>query len=87
MLGWKVNQQIVNTLCLGSRDMTELREYFLVMCHERQWRTWSFREAHKVVLLGRKVVETDSSCLEDPIVETKQRIERNHMDMCRFFWP
>jgi len=85
ILGWQVNQQIVDTLCLGSERMTELREQFLVMCHERKWRIWSFQEAHSLPLLGKEVVEASSSCLEDPMVETKQRINRNHMDMCRFF--
>ncbi|KAK3377620.1 hypothetical protein B0H63DRAFT_221280 [Podospora didyma] len=34
-----------------------------------------------------KSVDDRSSCLDDPIIETKRHISINHMDVCRFFGP
>ncbi|KAK1759655.1 hypothetical protein QBC47DRAFT_410400 [Echria macrotheca] len=84
-LGTQVNDQIVNTLMPNSERLLELRDEFSVMCHERNWHVYSFQEEYGVAgLFQSKVVDDQSSCLNDPVVETKQHISSNHMDMCRF---
>ncbi|KAK4234896.1 Inversin, partial [Achaetomium macrosporum] len=84
-LGVQVNQQIVDTLMPNSERLTELREEFPAICQERNWLVYSFQEEYGVgALLGTKVVEDRSSCLNTPTLETRQFISSNHMDMCRF---
>ncbi|KAH7375683.1 hypothetical protein B0T11DRAFT_345696 [Plectosphaerella cucumerina] len=84
-LGWKPNKQIVDTLMPNSERLASLREEFPVMCHERKWQVHSFQEEYGLAaLLGTKVVDDTSSCLGDPIIEAKEHIASNHMDMCRF---
>ena len=83
--GVTVNQQIVNTLMPDSERLTELRDEFPALCHERNWPIYSFQEEYGVTaLFGRKVVEDQSSCLNNSALETRQFISSNHMDMCRF---
>ncbi|KAK4041974.1 ankyrin repeat domain-containing protein 50 [Parachaetomium inaequale] len=85
VLGAQVNQQIVNTLMPGAERLTELRDEFSVMCQEKSFLVYSFQEEYGVTaLFGKKVVEDRSSCLNNSILETKQFISSNHMDMCRF---
>jgi ankyrin repeat protein len=84
-LGWKPNKQIVDTLMPNSERLASLREEFPVMCHERKWQLQSFQEEYGLAaLLGTKVVDDSSSCLGDPIIEAREHIASNHMDMCRF---
>ncbi|KXX75895.1 Inversin [Madurella mycetomatis] len=84
-LGVQVNKQIVNTLMPDAEHLTELKNEFSAMCHERKWQVYSFQEEYGVsALFQKKVVDDQSSCLNDPMVETKQHISSNHMDMCRF---
>jgi len=65
--------------------LTELRDEFSVMCHQRKWQVYSFQEEYGITaLFGKQVVDDTSSCLNDPAVETKQHISSNHTDMCRF---
>lgn len=83
--GVQVNRQIVDTLMPHAESLSKLRSEFSVMCHERNWKVFSFQEEYGVTgLFGKQVVDKDSSCLDDPIIETKQHISSNHMDMCRF---
>lgn len=84
-LGVQVNKQIVSTLMPDAERLAELRDEFTVMCHERKWHVYSFQEEYGVsVLFQRKVVDDHSSCLNNAMVETKQHISSNHMDICRF---
>ncbi|KAH6847423.1 hypothetical protein B0I37DRAFT_397614, partial [Chaetomium sp. MPI-CAGE-AT-0009] len=84
-LGFRVNPQIVNTLMPGAELLQDLRNEFSTMCHEKKWHIVSFQEEYGLkMLFSRKVVDDQSSCLDDPIIETKRHISSNHMDMCRF---
>lgn len=84
-MGFQVNDGIVNSLLPNRERLSDWSHEFLAMCHERGWHVYSFQEEYGVTgLFGKPVVEEESSCLDDPIVETKQHIARNHMDMCRF---
>ncbi len=84
-LGAQVNHLIVNALMPESERLAELRDEFAAMYHERKWRIFSFQEEYGLSgLIGTKVVDDQSSCLDDPIVEIRQHISSNHMDMCRF---
>ncbi|GAB1310906.1 Inversin [Madurella fahalii] len=84
-LGVQVNKQIVDTLMPDAERLPELKNEFSVMCHERKWQVYSFQEEYGVrALFQRKVVDDQSSCLNEPTIETKQHISSNHMDMCRF---
>ncbi|KAK0716314.1 hypothetical protein B0H67DRAFT_454121, partial [Lasiosphaeris hirsuta] len=83
--GLRVNNQIVNTLMPDAEHLTQLRDEFSIMCQERIWKVHSFQEEYGVpALFGNKVVNDNSSCLNNPTLETKQHISSNHMDMCRF---
>ncbi|KAK4443582.1 Inversin [Podospora aff. communis PSN243] len=87
-LGAQVNQKIVSALMPGAEVLARLKDDFSMMCHEKNRRIYSFQEEYGVsMLLGTQVVDDQSSCLDDPIIETKQRISSNHMDMCRFSVP
>ncbi|KAK3347052.1 ankyrin repeat-containing domain protein [Lasiosphaeria hispida] len=84
-LGFQVNHHIVSTLMPDSEHLTQLRDEFSIMCHEREWLVYSFQEEYGVAALsGKKVVSDNSSCLNNPTLERKQHISSNHMDMCRF---
>jgi hypothetical protein len=83
--GFQANSQIVNALMPKAERLTELRDEFSVMCHQRKWQVYSFQEEYGITaLFGKQVVDDTSSCLNDPTVETKQHISSNHMNMCRF---
>ena len=83
--GFQANSQIVNTLMPKAERLTELKDEFSVMCHQRKWQVYSFQEEYGITaLFGKQVVDDTSSCLNDPTVETKQHISSNHIDMCRF---
>ncbi|KAH8884927.1 hypothetical protein GQ53DRAFT_602649, partial [Thozetella sp. PMI_491] len=85
-IGVQVNQNIVTTLVPDAQRLSQLRDAFSAMCHERNWQIYSYQEEYGLTaLFRRKVVEDTSSCLDDPKIETKQHISRNHMNMCRFF--
>jgi len=82
--GFQANNRIVNALMPDSERLIELRDEFAAMCHERSWRIFSFQEEYGLGwLFGTKVVDDQSSCLDDPTIETRQHISSNHMDMCR----
>jgi ankyrin repeat protein len=85
LLGFRANPQIVKALMPDAEQLTELRDEFSILCHERKWLVYSFQEEYGInELLGTKVVDDRSSCLDDPTIETKRHISSNHMDMCRF---
>jgi len=54
------------------------------MCHDRKWQINSFQEEYSIRELFGTKVDDLSSCLGDPMVETKLQVSSNHMDMCRF---
>ena len=84
-LGFQVNKRIVSALMPDGDYLADLVEAFSVMCHQRNWCVYSFQEEYGVGgPIGKKVVEDSSSCLDDPRIERKQHISKNHMDMCRF---
>ncbi|KAH6677035.1 hypothetical protein F5X68DRAFT_174017, partial [Plectosphaerella plurivora] len=85
-VGAKPNEAIISSLLPSSERLAELRNEFAPIAAERNWLIQSFQEDVGVRLLGGKVVEDVSSCLNLPM-ETKQHIGRNHMDMCRFSGP
>lgn len=78
-----VNSQILDTLLPSSERLEELRDHFRPMAIRQTWLIYSFQEALPVQLLGKKVVEDVSSCLDIP-QEIRQHIHANHMEMCRF---
>ncbi|KAL8366631.1 hypothetical protein RB595_010476 [Gaeumannomyces hyphopodioides] len=83
-VGFKSNQQIVDVLMPNSLPLLNLSNEFGNLVNEKKWTVYSFQEEYGVrLLLGTKVVEDHSSCLDVP-TETKQHIGSNHMDMCRF---
>lgn len=85
VLGFQVNKRIVSALMPDSDYLADLAEAFSIMCHQRNWCVYSFQEEYGVGgPIGKKVVEDSSSCLDDPRIERKQRISKNHMDMCQF---
>ena len=85
VLGFRANPHIVNTLMPHAEKLMSLRNEFADMCHEKNWKVYSFQEEYGVQeLFGTRVVDEESSCLDDPTIETKQYISSNHMDMCRF---
>ncbi|EEY21230.1 pfs [Verticillium alfalfae VaMs.102] len=77
------NSQVLDTLLPSSERLEELRDHFKPMAIRQNWLIYSFQEALPVQLLGKKVVEDVSSCLEIP-QEIRQHIHANHMEMCRF---
>jgi energy-coupling factor transporter ATP-binding protein EcfA2 len=84
-LGAQVNESIVRTLMPDSDLLPKLRDEFSVVCNEKSWPIFSFQEERGVPsLFGRKVVDDQSSCLDNPTLEIRRHISRNHMDMCRF---
>ncbi|KAI0399798.1 hypothetical protein F4802DRAFT_533348 [Xylaria palmicola] len=87
-IGFKVNEQMVDSLLPSSERLAELRDEFGPLAHEQQWIIHSFQEQLGTKALnGRKVVEDTSSYLNLPVIETTEHIGRNHMDMCRFSGP
>ncbi|KAH6628296.1 hypothetical protein F5144DRAFT_303722 [Chaetomium tenue] len=85
VLGVQVNKGIVNTLMPNTEELAQLMDEFLVMAQEKCFQVYSFQEEYGLKsLFGTKVVEDWSSCLNNPVLETKQFISSNHMDMCRF---
>ncbi|RYP73119.1 hypothetical protein DL769_004280 [Monosporascus sp. CRB-8-3] len=87
-IGFKVNEQIVNSLLPSSERLGELRDEFGPLAYEQRWIIHSFQEQLGTKALnGRKVVEDTSSYLNLHAIETTEHIGRNHMDMCRFSGP
>ncbi|KAK3310943.1 uncharacterized protein B0T15DRAFT_519936 [Chaetomium strumarium] len=84
-LGAQVNEQIVRALMPDAELLPKLRDEFTILCNEKSWPIFSFQEEYGVwSLFGKKVVDDQSSCLDNPALEIRQHISRNHMDMCRF---
>ncbi|KAI3318545.1 hypothetical protein HD806DRAFT_526288 [Xylariaceae sp. AK1471] len=84
VIGFHAPRHIIDALSPTAELLSELRDQFSTMCYNRKWEVYSFQEEYEVGLLGRKIVEDTSSCLDNPMIETKQHISANHMDMCRF---
>lgn len=85
VVGFTVNQQIVNTLLPSSERLRELRDEFAPLASQQGWVVHSFQEQMGVKLLnGRKVVDDTSSYINAPEIEVTEHIGQNHMEMCRF---
>ncbi|KAH6981105.1 hypothetical protein BKA56DRAFT_550966 [Ilyonectria sp. MPI-CAGE-AT-0026] len=83
--GYTVNEHVINALLPSSERLKEMRDVFGPMAQERNWIIHSFQEQYRAQgLLGKKVVEDSSSCLNIPSIETTEHISRNHMTMARF---
>ncbi|KAK4205113.1 hypothetical protein QBC40DRAFT_261106 [Triangularia verruculosa] len=88
VLGFRINEEIMETLLPTSERLRELRDEFGPLAQFRGWRIHSFQEQIGLQALnGDKVVEDPSSTMDLPGIETTQHIARNHMDMCRFAGP
>ncbi|KAK8073534.1 hypothetical protein PG994_004433 [Apiospora phragmitis] len=84
-MGFKVNQQVVDSLLPSSERLRELRDEFALMARQQGWSIYSFQEQMGIKPLnGRKVVDDTSSYLNSPEFEVTEHISQNHMDMCRF---
>ncbi|KAH8722057.1 hypothetical protein BGZ61DRAFT_416603 [Ilyonectria robusta] len=83
--GYRVNEQVVNSLLPSSERLRELRDVFGPIARERNWVIHSFQEQYGAKsTLGKKVVEDGSSCLHIPDIELVEHIGRDHMGMTRF---
>jgi hypothetical protein len=82
--GFRLNDKIVDTLMPGGEHLKVSNE-FTSLARHGQWIIYCFQEEYGVQgLLGRKVVDDESSSLHDPAIETPRHISSNHMNMCRF---
>lgn len=85
LLGFRANDQIVQTLMPNAERLVMLNEEFISMIHTRNWQIHSFQEEFaQTGLLGKKVVEDSSSRINDRQHEKIEHIQANHVDMCRF---
>ncbi|KAI0419818.1 ankyrin [Xylaria grammica] len=82
--GFRVNEQIVQTLMPGAERSKLLADDFLKWTNERDWNVYTFQEEFVHSALGAKIVDDHSSCIDDPRHEIKVHIRANHVDMCRF---
>ncbi|KAN0072735.1 hypothetical protein V8E54_008849 [Elaphomyces granulatus] len=83
-LGFGLNDKIVDALMPGGEHLKACNE-FIRLAQQGQWIIYCFQEEYGLRgLLGRKVVDDESSLLHDPAIETPRHISSNHMDMCRF---
>ncbi|KAK7743459.1 hypothetical protein SLS53_003993 [Cytospora paraplurivora] len=83
--GFQLNDKIIDTLMPGGEYLREIRDSFLSLAKQRKWIIYSFQEAIGVGgLVGKKVVDDESSRLDEPEIETHRHISSNHMDMVRF---
>ncbi|ROW07965.1 hypothetical protein VMCG_03419 [Cytospora schulzeri] len=82
---FKLNNSIVGTLMPSGEYLREIRDSFLSLAKQRNLVIYSFQEEYGVNrLAGRKVVDDESSRLDEPTIETHRHISNNHMDMVRF---
>ncbi|KAI0381474.1 hypothetical protein F5Y04DRAFT_82486 [Hypomontagnella monticulosa] len=85
IVGFSVNEKIVNALLPTSERLKELRDEFVLIAQEFGWVVHSFQEGIGLRILNwSKVVEDTSSCLSCPSIEVTEQILSNHMDMCKF---
>ncbi|KAM7186462.1 hypothetical protein V8F33_011785, partial [Rhypophila sp. PSN 637] len=84
-LSLKVNESVVSTLMPGGDYLRSIRDGFLSLARTRHWTVYSFQEEYGLSgLLGEKVVDDESSRIDDPRIETTRHIAKNHRDMVRF---
>ncbi|RWA14940.1 hypothetical protein EKO27_g228 [Xylaria grammica] len=84
VIGFRVNEQIVETLMPGAERSKLLADDFLNWIYERDWNVYTFQEEFAHSALGAKIVDDHSSCINDPRHERIVHIRADHVDMCRF---
>ncbi|GAW24367.1 hypothetical protein ANO14919_139510 [Xylariales sp. No.14919] len=84
VIGFRVNEQIVQTLMPGAERSKLLADDFLKWTNERDWNVYTFQEEFAHSALGTKIVDDHSSCINDPRHERIVHIRADHVDMCRF---
>ncbi|KAI1172101.1 hypothetical protein F4777DRAFT_590802 [Nemania sp. FL0916] len=84
ILCFRVNEEIVQALMPGAERSKLLAEDFPKWTFDRDWNIFSFQEEFAHSALGVKIVEDDSSCVNDPRHERTVHIKADHVDMCRF---
>ncbi|KAK5626777.1 hypothetical protein RRF57_002492 [Xylaria bambusicola] len=82
--GFRVNNEIVQTLMPGAERSKLLAEDFTKWTAERNWNIYTFQEELAHTALGSKIVEDHSSTVNDPRHERIVHIKADHVDMCRF---
>lgn len=90
-LRMRTNPEILDALRLKTRDLERAQDSFSAVWSRYDFRVKTFQEGLGLTGLnfgpfGRKVVPDDSSLLGD-VRERAERIQANHMDMCRFTGP
>ncbi|KAK0746428.1 hypothetical protein B0T18DRAFT_368817 [Schizothecium vesticola] len=83
-LGVQYNDSVVQTLLQRGDYLKSIQDSFVILSKHRRWTIFSFQEEFEDRLLGKKVVEDESSCIGDPELETKRHIGKDHRDMVRF---
>ncbi|KAK3343734.1 WD40-repeat-containing domain protein [Lasiosphaeria hispida] len=84
-LGVQYNDSVVQTLLQRGDYLKSIQDSFVILSKHSRWTIFSFQEEYaQDGLLGKKVVEDESSCIGDPELETKRHIGKNHRDMVRF---
>lgn len=86
--GFRLNDSIVGTLLPSGDYLREIRDSFMGLAKLRELIIYSFQEEYGVSGLGgNKVVDDESSRLDEPTIEIPRHISNNHMDMVRFTGP
>ncbi|KAI8626193.1 ankyrin [Xylariaceae sp. FL1651] len=83
-LGFRVNNEIVQTLMPGAERSKLLADDFLKWTSACGWDIYTFQEELPHSALKVKIVEDHSSCINDPCHERIVHIRADHVDMCRF---
>ncbi|GAP90717.1 putative vegetative incompatibility protein HET-E-1 [Rosellinia necatrix] len=83
-VGFKVNEEIIRILMPGAERTKMLAEGFRSWTTERDWRIYTFQEELVQAGLGVKIVEDQSSSINDRSHERIVHIRADHVDMCRF---
>ncbi|KAN0072779.1 ankyrin repeat domain containing protein [Elaphomyces granulatus] len=84
-VGVRFNDKVVDTLMPGGEHLKEMRDDFTRLVRQEKWIIYCFQEEYGLQgLFDKKVVDDESSRLDDPAIETPRHISSNHMNMCRF---
>ncbi|KAI1427710.1 ankyrin [Xylaria sp. FL1777] len=83
-VGFRVNKEIVQTLMPGAERSKLLADDFLKWTNECNWNIYTFQEEFAHSALGAKIVDDQSSSINDPQHERVVHIRADHVGMCRF---